>query len=142
MASDNERFFELGSFAVVGNTDLSPFPGVIYAELRDSGRTVYPVDLGGSRYIQGDEAFPSLHDLPIKVAGVVVVLPRHRVDAVIEQMVELGMSDLWAQGGASPQVVSTCREREIHLIDGIDARAYTSKGFSFSRLLLKLTGRY
>lgn len=141
MASRNQAFFALRSFAVVSNTDLGPFPGALYDELAELDKDVYPVDLGGSRYVRGDEAFALLRLVPKRVEGVIVELPRHRVVDVIEEMVLLDWKQLWVQGSASQPVQLRCKEHGIELHQG-DARAYTRPGFSWSKLLLKLSGGY
>ncbi len=141
--SINQRFFELGVIAVVGNTDLGPFPKDLVDELQDLDKTVVPIDMGGSRYVSGDEAFPSLLDAPNKppIEGVIVSLPRHRVDDVVAQMGELNLTQLWLQGPGSLETRARCRELGIQVHEA-DAHAYTRPGFSFSKLMLKISGKY
>jgi predicted CoA-binding protein len=141
--SANQRFFEAGVIAVVANTDLGPFPKALVDELQDLDKTVVPIDMGGSRYVSGDEAFPSLLDAPNKppIEAVIVLLPRHRVDDVVAQMQELNLSKLWLQRPCSTQTLAHCKELGIEVHEA-DAHAYTRPGFSFSKLMLKLSGRY
>lgn len=141
--SANQRFFDFGVIAVVANTDLGPFPKDLVDELQQLDKTVVPVDIGGSRYVSGDEAFPSLLDAPNKprIEGVIVSLPRHRVDDVVAQMEELKLTHLWLQRPGSPQTLARCKELGIQVYEA-DAHAYTRPGFSFSKLMLKLSGRY
>ena len=142
MPSAREQFFAQEMLAIVGNSDLGPFPGQLYAELRGLVREVYPVDLGGSRYVQGDEAFASLADLPVtRVDGVIISLPRHKAPDVVDEMVQLGIKQLWLQGGHTPELQQICDQNGITIHSG-NARVYTRPGFSLGRTLLKLIGRY
>ena len=146
MPSDKEAFFELGSFAVVGNTDLRPFPRITYRNLRDLGKTVFPVELGGARYVEGDEAFASVRELPEPVDGVIVELPRRAVLDVVQDVISQGIRNLWLHAGCdTPEVLQLCAERGVHAHHGGCAVMYTHQGFSFHslhRAVVKLLGRY
>jgi len=146
MASDKETFFALQSFAVVGHTDRRPFPKLTYNNLRKLGKNVFPVDIGGSRYVEGDEAFPSVTEVPEAVEGVIVEIPRDQVLEVARQVAEIGIRDLWLhQGCDSPEVVQFCQEQGIHLRRGSCAVMYTQQGLSYHsihRALAKLFRRY
>ena len=122
MASRNQQFFALKKYAVVSNTDLQPFPGELYEELQDLDKKVYPIDMGGSRYVKGDEAFPTLLELPEKVEAVIVALPRHNVTEVVAHMVELGLARLWLQCNPSLEVLAACKKEGIE-VHQADARA-------------------
>ncbi|MCK5796357.1 MAG: CoA-binding protein [Deltaproteobacteria bacterium] len=141
MSSRNQRFFELKTYAIVANTDLGPFPILLVDELQDLGKTVYPIDLGGSRYVSGDEAFPSLLEAPPGIEAVIIALPRHRVGQVVEELPELHIRELWIQGGISLQTLARCEELGVEVHEA-DAHVYTRPGFSFGKLLLKISGKY
>ena len=144
--SEKQTFFDLQSFAVVGNTDFRPFPKLTYGNLRELGKKVFPVELGGARYVEGDEAFPSVADLPEKVDGVIIELPRHKVMDVVTQVAESGIRDLWLHMGCdSPEVLAFCEEQGIQVRHGGCAVMYTQQGFSYHsihRFLVKLVGKY
>jgi predicted CoA-binding protein len=146
MPSEKEEFFQLKSFAVVGNTDFRPFPKITYRNLRKLDKRVFPVELGGARYVEGDEAFPTVADLPERVDGVIVELPRHKVMPVVKDVAEEGIKNLWLHMGCdSPEVLEFCKEKGIHVRYGACAVMYTHQGFSFHsihRFLAKLFGKY
>ena len=146
MASQKEAFFQLRSFAVVGNTDLKPFPKITYGNLRALGKKVFPVDLGGARYVEGDEAFESVRELPERVDGVVVELPRHKVMPVVEQVAECRIEHLWLhQGSDSDEVLQFCEQQGIQVRRGGCAVMYTQRGFtlhSIHKFFVKLAGKY
>ena len=146
MPSEKEAFFSLGSYAVVGNIKLRPFPRLTYRNLRQLGKKVLPVEMGGSRYVEGDEAFPSVADLPERVDGVVVELPRNRVMEVAVQVSEAGIRHLWLHMGCDPpEVLAFCEEQGINVRHGSCAVMYTQQGLSYHsihRWLMKLVGKY
>jgi len=116
-------FFELRSFAVVGATDLRPFPHQVYRALRERGLTVHPVDLSGSRYVGGDEAFASLEDLPERVAGVLLDLPRARALELIRQAGAAGARAVWLLDGESVEAQELAAELGLQLERGDPRRA-------------------
>jgi len=146
MPSEKEAFFTLGTYAVVGNTDFRPFPKLTYRNLRQLGKKVFPVEMGGSRFVEGDEAFSCVADLPQQVDGVVLELPRHKVMEVVEQVVEAGIGHLWLHMGCdSLEVLNRCKEKGINVRHGTCAVMYTQQGFSYHsihRFLMKLLGKY
>lgn len=144
--SPHRAFLALERFAVVGNSDLRPFPRGSCDGLRRLGKKVYPVDLGGSRYVGGDEAFPALEDLPEPVEGVVIDLPRHLVAAVVRQAADRGLRDLWVEPpGECPEAQALGAERGLRIHTGIPLAVYTGQGFSYhtlQRWVAKLLGKY
>ena len=146
MPSDKEQFFELTSFAVVGHSELKPFPRLSYRNLRKMGKKVYPVDLSGSEKIEGDEAYASLADLPEKVEGIMVEVPREETMGVVEQVVELGVKDLWLHMGTdTPEVLALCKDKGIRVRHGTCGVMYTQQGPSFHSIhkwIMKLTKKY
>jgi predicted CoA-binding protein len=126
-------FFELESFAVVSATDLRPFPHAVYRALRERGATVHAVDLSGVRYIAGDEASPSLEDLPAPVQAVLIDLPRARTLGVIRQASAAGARAIWLLDGESPEALQLADELGLLLERGDPLRALRPRSF-FARL--------
>lgn len=146
MPSDREQFFELQSFAVVGNTAFKNFPKLTYTNLRKLGKKVYPVDLGGQREIEGDEAYTSIAELPEPVEGAVVEVPRDKVMEPIQQVADAGIKDLWLHMKSdTPEALAFCEEKDIHVRYGTCAVMYTQQGFSYHSIhkgLMKLFRKY
>lgn len=146
MPSDNERFFQLKSFAVVSNTSLKPFPKITYNNLKKLGKQVYPVDMGGARTVEGDPAFTALTDLPEPVEGVIVELPKDRVMEVARQVDEKQIKYLWLhQGSDSAEVIQFCKEQSINLRGRTCAVMYTQQGLSYHHIhkgIMKLLKKY
>ena len=58
MPSECERFWDSGSYAVVGRQrSKKAFPKITYQALKEQGKTVYPID-AGSGEVLGDKAYP------------------------------------------------------------------------------------
>ncbi|MCB9556595.1 MAG: CoA-binding protein [Deltaproteobacteria bacterium] len=103
------------TLALVANSDRAAFPGRRYRALRDAGHEVVPVDLAGSRYVQGDEAFATLSAVPQRLDGVVVELPPSRILPLLDELVRLGISKLWLTNGVGPELSAHCQARGIEL---------------------------
>lgn len=146
MPSDKEHFFDLQSFAVVGNSELKPFPKITFRNLKQRGKKVFPVELGGAKDVEGDAAFSGLADLPERVEGVIVELPRDKVKEVVEQVADAGIKDLWIHMGCdTPEVLQLCQEKGINVRHGGCAVMYTQQGFSYHsihKFFVKLFGKY
>ena len=146
MASNKQEFFELESFAVVGQTAGRPFPKLTYRNLRQLERKIFPVDLSGKEEIEGDSAYSSLADLPEPVAGAIVEVPRSEVMGVVEAVVAAGIKDLWLHMKTdTPEVLELCQREGINVRTGGCAVMYTQQGFSFHSIhkgLVKLFGKY
>ena len=146
MPSDKEQFFQLSSYAVVGHSELKPFPRLTYRNLRKAGKQVYPVDLSGAAKVEGDDAFKSLADLPGEVEGVIVELPSDQTMDVVQQVAKLGVKDLWLHMKSdTPEVLSFCEAEGIRVRHGTCAVMYTQQGASYHSIhkwIMKLTKKY
>ena len=146
MPSDKEQFFLLNSFAVVGHSELKPFPRRSYGNLRKMGKKVYPVDLSGADRVEGDEAFASLADLPEAVEGIMVEVPRDKTMEVVKAVVDLGVKDLWLHMKTdTPEVLKLCEDEGIRVRYGTCGVMYTQQGASFHSIhkwIMKLTKKY
>ena len=117
-SSRRGRFFALRRFAIVGDTDGLPFPRQAHATLRGLGRVVYPVDLGGARYVGGDEAFGSVAELPGPVDAAVLALPRRRLPSIVLELAARGVRHLWIEEGQSPEALELCRRHDLEVWTG------------------------
>lgn len=105
------------SIAVVGLSDDPRRPSYsVSAYMQRAGYRIFPVNpqIG---HALGEQSFPSLRDLPAKPDIVNVFrLPRY-VQAVVDEMVELGLSDLWIQLGIiAPDAARTAEEAGIRVV--------------------------
>ncbi len=147
MSSYRQRFFDLGSLAVIGDSSASPpFPERIYGNLRRMGKRLFAVDLGGRAMVSGEPAVGELSELPEPVEGALIELPQHRVMPVVEQLAGLGIEHLWLQRGSeTAKVLKYCYAEDLNIRWGTCALMYTDQGVSvhsLRRALYKLRGRY
>ena len=64
MPSECERFWEAGTYAVVGHqASKKPYPKITYGALKERGATVYPMDPDGGT-VEGDAAYADFTTLP------------------------------------------------------------------------------
>jgi uncharacterized protein len=145
MPSDYETFFELQRYAVVGHSQSRRFPCWTYGGLKDRGKTVYPVDPSVSD-IAGDRAYPDLASVPGPVDAVVIEVPRAETRAWVEQVVGLGVKDLWLHMNTdSPEALALARDAGIRVRSGTCAVMYLRQGFTYHsihRYLAKAFGKY
>lgn len=100
--------------AVVGATDnQAKYGAVIYRDLKHKGFAVYPVN-SHRRTVDGDPAYRTLADLPVKPTIVNFVVPPHETLKVLEQAKRLGITNVWVQPGAeSPAVMQYLQSQEF-----------------------------
>jgi len=146
MPSDKERFFELHSYAVIGNTRTKKFPVITYRNLRRMGKKVYPIDLGGRTEIEGDRAYCNVAELPEPVEGAIVEVKRPETLAAVKAVAAAGIKDVWLhQMSDTPEAVAFCREQGANVRYGSCAVMYTNKRLSYHTVhqkLARLLGKY
>lgn len=87
------------SIAVIGlSEDPSKPSHYVSAYLQDRGYKLYPVNPGISEVL-GEKSYPSLSDLPVKPDVVNVFRLPKFLPAIVEEMIALGLSNLWVQQG-------------------------------------------
>jgi hypothetical protein len=103
--------------AIVGATDNPGKYGyVIYRDLKHKGFEVYAVN-PGRETVDGDPAYRSLSDLPVKPTIVDIVVPPKTTLGVLEKAKELGYTNVWVQPGAeSPEVMSYLTENDFNYL--------------------------
>ena len=87
------------TIAVIGLSDDPTRPSnSVSAYMQRNGYRIFPVNPGVS-HVLGERAYPSLRDVP-DIPDVVNVfrLPRY-IPAIVDEMIELGLHNLWVQLG-------------------------------------------
>jgi predicted CoA-binding protein len=145
MASSYETFFDLGSFAVVGNTAKKNFPVLTYRGLINAGKTVYAVD-PSSETIEGDRAFADLEQLPARVDAAILEVPREDTEGWVAKVAEAGIRDLWIHmGRETPEAIALARAKGLDVRSGTCAVMYLTPGFTYHSIhkwIMKLAGKY
>ena len=93
------------TIAVVGaNDDPGKYGSVIYRDLKRKGFTVFAVNPNRDS-VDGDPAYATLADLPIRPTIVNFVVPPAVSLRVLAEAAELGVELVWMQpGSSSPEV--------------------------------------
>ena len=145
MASNQETFFDLHSFAVVGNTAKKNFPVLTYRGLKNAGKVVYAVD-PSTEEIEGDKAFADLEHLPERVDAVVLEVPKEDTEAWIAKVADAGVKDVWIHmARETPEALALARERGLNARSGTCAVMYVTPGFTYHSIhkwIMKLAGKY
>ncbi len=103
--------------AVVGaSDDPSKYGNVIYRDLRPKGFVVFAVNPNRT-HVAGDEAFPSLKELPDRPTIVDLVVPPAVGGKVLRECLHLGLMNVWLQPGAeSPENLVFLQARGFNYI--------------------------
>jgi predicted CoA-binding protein len=145
MASECERFWEAGSYAVIGHQEKRPFPAITYKALRDRGKAVYAVDPGGGQ-VEGDQTYPGMDALPAPVEAAVLELPKEETAAWVAAAADAGVTEVWLhQMTDTPEAIAAAQERGLRVITGHCAVMYNVEGFSMHsphKWIWKLLGKY
>lgn len=104
-------------WAVVGATqNPSKFGNKIYKRLKSAGYEVYAVNPVYEE-VEGDKCYPDLASLPKKPESVNVVVAPERALGVIEEIVGLGLKEIWFQPGAfDEEVISKCEQADLDIV--------------------------
>jgi predicted CoA-binding protein len=99
-----DDFISQRSLAIVGvsRKDKNKFGNNAFRELKEKGYELTLVHPSGE-IIEGQQSYPSLKDLPVKVDGVVVVVPPDQTEKVVREAHEAGINRVWMQQGAESQ---------------------------------------
>lgn len=145
MASNDESFFTLGRFAVVGHTTAKPFPILSYRRLKAMGKPVYPID-PSTMLVDGDPAYPTLASLPQAVDGLILEVPKAETAGWVTAAADAGIGHVWIHmAQETPEAVAVAAEKGINLRTGSCAVMYLNPGPSvhgIHKLVMKLTGKY
>jgi len=140
--STKSEFFSAQKYALVGDSRDRKFPNMTRRYLEERGKTVYPVDLGGTT----EGAVSTLDQLPSDVEAAIIEVPKERTAGVVEDAVARGIPRVWIhQMTDSPEAVALCKERGVPLETGGCAVMYlapTTTPHAIHRGIWKLIGRY
>jgi len=103
MTEKIDRMLAADTFAVVGaSTNKEKYGYLVYAMLKEYGKTVYPVNPRATE-IDGDPAYPTVSALPQKPEVVVAVVPPAITERLVDEVAEADIRNLWMQEGAESQ---------------------------------------
>jgi len=144
MASAHEHFWEHNSFVVVGDSEMKGFPFLTYRGLKRLGKTVVPVDLGGS-VVDDDQTVRKIEDLLTSVEAAVLELPRERTAEIIAKVAAIGIRNVWLhQGTDTPAALKAAQSAGLKVLHGNCAVMYVNctSFHKIHRLLWRFLGRY
>ncbi len=117
-----EEFLALKSFAVVGvSRSGKKFGNSVYRLMKEKGNKVYPVNRLAEN-VEGEHCYHHLRDLPERVDGVVIVIPREQTDAVLKEAAEAGIRKVWIQQQSET-------ENSVHICEQYGLEAITGQCF-------------
>ncbi|MEZ2346273.1 CoA-binding protein [Terriglobus sp. RCC_193] len=98
-SEDIERMLAAKTIAVVGlSGDPSKPSYFVSAYMQQAGKKILPVN-PVVQSVLGETSYASLRDLPEKPEVVNVFRLPRAIPAIVEEMIELGLTNLWVQQG-------------------------------------------
>lgn len=145
MQSDRQRFWDHGSYAVVGDSATRRFPKLTYDGLKKTGKTVYAVDPAGGE-VGGDAVYADLASLPGAVEAIVLELPKAETAAWVGKAADAGISAVWIhQQTDTPEALALAEEKGMEVCSGTCAVMYVKPGLNGHaphRWVWKALGKY
>jgi len=90
---------QASTIAVIGLSDRPDRPShYVSAYMQQQGYTIYPVN-PAVEHVLGVQSFASLADLPVKADLVNVFRVPEMIPGIVDEMLMLGLKDLWVQQG-------------------------------------------
>jgi predicted CoA-binding protein len=143
--SVHQDFWNQGSYAVVGNSARMKFPVLTYGGLKAKGKKLYAVD-PSVQMIEGDTAYPSLDNLPLKVDAVVIEVPSDQTAEWVSQAASLGIKNVWIHAGSdTPEALEAGRKAGLNLVHGTCAVMYLMPDklpHCIHKWIMKALGKY
>lgn len=104
-------------WAVVGATENpDKFGNKIYKKLKRFGYEVYAVN-PVYKEVDGDICYPNLAELPVKVECVDVVVNPEKAALVLQEVIELGIENIWFQPGTfTPDIVDKSEKAGVNTV--------------------------
>jgi len=104
-------------WAVVGATENpDKFGNKIIKKLKRFGYEVYAVN-PMYQEVDGEICYPSLSELPVKVDCVDVVVSPDKSINVLQEVIELGIENIWFQPGTfTPEIVDKSEQSGINTV--------------------------
>ena len=109
--------------AIVGVThDAKGWGRTLYDEFKKRGYDTYAVNPAGN--LPGIQCYPNLSKLPMKVDGVLLVVPPDVTDQVVREVATLGIPRVWMHkgmgaGAVSESAIQFCKEKNIVAVYGV-----------------------
>jgi hypothetical protein len=134
-----DEFLQQRHLAFVGvSRDPKQFGNAVYRQLRDGGRTMYPIHAQAPT-IEGDTAYARLADVPEPLDGVVVMLKPGPAEAFVGECVERGVPRVWLHrgfgaGADTDAAVRACRDAGIAVVDGACPMMFAEPVAAFHRV--------
>ena len=115
-----EEFIAQKRFAVVGATDNHDKYGYqIFENLRRRGYEVFPVNPRLNE-LEGNKCYPSIGDIPVKVAVVDFVVPPKVTEEILKECKNLGLNRIWLQPGSeSETAIEYCHDNDMKVAHGV-----------------------
>jgi len=112
-----ERAVNSRVWAIVGaNNNPRKFGNIIYKDMRAAGYQVYPVN-PNCREVEGDTAYPSVLDLPVKPDVIDLVVPARVGLKIADDAATAGIKLFWMQPGAeSDELIAKADELGLEQI--------------------------
>lgn len=146
MPSECEQFWDARSYAVVGHQgSKKAYPKITYGALKEQGRTVYAIDVGGQP-VGGDASYADFAALPGPVEAAVLELPKEETATWVARAADAGVTSIWIhQMTETEDALEEAWKRGLKVVTGHCAVMYTKQGFSghaIHRGLWKLLKKY
>jgi hypothetical protein len=105
------------TIAVIGLSEVTSKPShYVSAYMQQRGYKIYPVNPSISEVL-GEKSYPSLADLPIKPDIVNVFRLPKFIPAIVDEMLQLRLSNLWVQQGIiHPEAAARAEAGGIHVV--------------------------
>jgi hypothetical protein len=144
--SECEQFWDATSYAVVGHQgSKKAFPKISYGALKERGKTVYAIDVGGQP-VDGDKSYTDFASLPSPVEAAVLELPKEETAAWVTKAAEAGVKQVWMhQMTDTPEALAEAQKHGLKIVTGHCAVMYNKPGFSMHaphRWIMKLAKKY
>ena len=121
--NDIRKFLALRRIAMPGvSRDPKDFSRLLFAELRNRGYDVVPVNPGAAE-IEGVPCFASVREIAPPVEGALVITPAGSSQAVLEDCEAAGVHDIWlyrafGQGSVSAAALGYAESHQMRVVAG------------------------
>lgn len=105
------------TYAVIGaSNDAEKYGHKVLKDLHESGYKVVPINPKGGE-ILGLKVFPDLARVPVQIDTAVFVVPPAVTEAILPQIKERGIKNVWLQPGSESQAaIAYCRNHGIDCV--------------------------
>lgn len=145
MTNYYQSFWTHDSYALVGNSAKKNFAKITYLKLKESGKTIFPIDESMKEF-NGDKVYPNFEALPEKVDAVILELPKEDAEHWVKNTAEAGIKNIWIHMNCeTDEAVKLAKNEGLNLHYGTCAVMYLSSGFSmhtFHGWINKKLGKY